>query len=239
MSKGTEQQTPRRVSWRKLGDAIVTVALLVAAATVIAKNLPGGRNGGSGRPELVTIPEAPLTIAGARTRGTPSARVALIEFLDYECPYCRKFDNEILPAIEKEYIATGKVLLVLRHFPLAMHPFAPKAAQAAECAGNFGLFWEMHDGLLRLDGALNDLLVQKVASEVGLEASGFDKCYAQPSIETVDRDIELARQLDVRSTPTFFVGSILPDGTVRVTRAIPGALPIEEFIAALDAALVR
>lgn len=84
--------------------------------------------------------------------GDMNAKVTLIEYSDFQCPFCDKFFRETYPLLKKEYVDTGKVRLVYRHFPLSFHPLAEPAARASECANEQGKFWEMHDGIFKLQG---------------------------------------------------------------------------------------
>lgn len=84
-------------------------------------------------------------------QGSPDAPVAIIEYSDFQCPFCRSFFDTTLPMIRKDYIATGKAQLIYRHFPLSeIHPMSEKSAEASECAAQQGKFWEMHDAIFTL-----------------------------------------------------------------------------------------
>lgn len=95
----------------------------------------------------------PVTIvldANDHVLGDANAPVTMVEYSDFQCPYCRAFYNEAYQEIKKAYVDTGKVKIVYRHYPLDFHPMAPKSAQAAECAGEQGKFWQMHDAIFTL-----------------------------------------------------------------------------------------
>lgn len=79
--------------------------------------------------------------------GDPGAPIAIIEYSDFQCPFCRSFFNDTLPSIKKNFVETGKAKLIYRHFPLNFHPAAQPSAEAAECANDQGKFWEMHDAI--------------------------------------------------------------------------------------------
>jgi protein-disulfide isomerase len=92
--------------------------------------------------------DAVVAIGDAPVKGNPNAKLTLIEFSDYQCPFCRRHAENTLPSLDKEYIATGKVRYVFHDFPLeAIHPQAFKAAEAAHCAGEQQKYWEMHGRL--------------------------------------------------------------------------------------------
>ena len=109
-------------------------------------------------------------------KGDPNAPVTIVEFSDYECPFCEKFYAETLEQLENEYINTGKVKLIYRDFPLGSHPNAQKAAEAAECAGEQGRYYGMHDMLFE-NGASGGVASYKAyAQQLGLDTAAFNNC---------------------------------------------------------------
>jgi len=177
-------------------------------------------------------PSIPIPLTGYAKRGNADAAVALLEYSDFQCPYCRAFALNTLPALQQKYIATGKVLFAFAEFPLEnVHSSALSAASAAECAGEQGKFWEMHDLLFKTQTELADF--EAHAAVLHLHASAFSKCIA--SMPTAIRIAEVAaRRVAVSGTPTFFIGKIQRDGTLKVTKRLTGSLPIGSFIRALD-----
>lgn len=176
-----------------------------------------------------------FTVAGDAYRGNPDASVVVAEFSDFQCPACAKFVQETEPQLKAAYVDPGKVLWVFKHLPLRTHPQAPLAAAAAECAGDQGKFWEMHDQLYQtMDSwAVTDAepaLIQ-VAEAVGLDAQAFTACLdGRPALERVMSD--LFDSFDVgRDTPAFV---IIYNGAGEVLR---GAQPFDEFAKSLDQAL--
>lgn len=136
-------------------------------------------------------------------KGPKNAPVTIIEFTDFECPWCARAQEQ-LKAVEKTY--EGKVKIVTRHFPLQMHAQAMPAAKAAVCAQEQGKFWPMHDLLFKNQQALGDADLQKYAKEIGLNPGKFNKCIASEKADTVIReDMADATRYGVRGTPTFFV----------------------------------
>ncbi|MBP6716071.1 MAG: thioredoxin domain-containing protein, partial [Acidobacteria bacterium] len=95
-------------------------------------------------------PAGPVSLEGADIVGLPTAAVTVVEFSDFQCPFCQKFSVESLPTISKSLIETGKIRLAFRHFPLSIHPGAMAAASVAECASQQGVFWNVHDRLFSL-----------------------------------------------------------------------------------------
>jgi protein-disulfide isomerase len=146
-----------RFSWKSAFDVITSVVMLGAATFLVSSHLSSR---GSSRPEL-EVPAEPVSIAGAANKGSVDARIVMIAFTDFQCPFCGRFAREVLPQLEHDYIATGRVQFVYRHLPLPIHQYALKAAQAAECARRQDQFWPMHDWLFArvwiTDGADNRL----------------------------------------------------------------------------------
>jgi protein-disulfide isomerase len=159
----------------------------------------------------------------------------IVEFSDFECPFCGTFAKTTLPALYSEYVNAGKVQLAFRQFPLTIHQHAQTASQAALCAGEQGQFWAMHDALFakQEDLGLPAILVR--ADRLKLARSAFENCVAGETAERVKGDVALGRSLGVSSTPSFFIGTINSDGRVQAKSAILGAKPITEFRAAIDA----
>lgn len=151
--------------------------------------------------------------SGLHVRGDGKALVTLEEFGDFECPPCAKM-SEALHQLEKEY--HGKLRIIFRHFPLAMHPHAREAAHAAEAAHQQGKFWEMHDLLyqkqVQWKGGDASSLFPVFAGELGLDVERFKKDMASPEIAArVTADSELGKSRSVTSTPTIFINNtVLP-----------------------------
>jgi len=160
-------------------------------------------------------------------RGNASAPVAIIEYSDFECPFC----SRVQPTIEQlldEY--EGQVKLVFRHFPLSFHASAQKAAEASECAGVQGKFWEMHDKMFDNQQSLSVDSLKGYAKDLGLNTSKFNSClddgtYAQK----VKDDMSEGSQLGVSGTPGTFVDGML----------VSGARPYAYFQAVVDLALTK
>lgn len=238
MAESTRGGGDRRVpSLKTILDILATVALTVAAVVVIWTQLRA-ENPTETRPSDVLLPATPLPMDGVALKGSAQAAVGIIEFSDFQCPFCGRFAREVLPEIDREYIQTGKVRFVFRHLPLDRHAAALPAAIAVECAGREGKFWDLHDRLFAADPqTLTVETISTMAQASQISMSAFDACRAGDAPARVNRDLELARQLGVGSTPTFFVGRILPSGELDVVAGIPGALPFAEFRRHIDALL--
>jgi protein-disulfide isomerase len=139
--------------------------------------------------------------------GDPEAPITLVEFTDYQCPFCRRFYINTLSEIKKQYISTGKVRLVLRDLPLGFHANARPAAQAAHCAREQGKFWEMHDALFEGGGKLNRKDFTRYAEKIGVEDFPFQECMeSDRHKEAIDRDIADAGKASINGTPGFVLG---------------------------------
>jgi protein-disulfide isomerase len=157
----------------------------------------------------------------------------LIEFSDFECRYCARFALETWPDLERQYVETGKIRVAFLNAPGPSHAQAEKAAEAAECAGREGKFWEMRAAIFE-QGALAEARLRDVAASLGLEMGAFERCLAGEATAKVRADAAVAREVSLGGTPTFFVGILESDGQVRVIDRISGARPIADFQRALD-----
>jgi protein-disulfide isomerase len=156
--------------------------------------------------------------------------VVLVEFADYECPFCARHAQSTAPTIKKELLDSGEIQHVFFNFPLAMHPRAQKAGEAAECAAQQGHFWEMHERLFEDPRALEVTDLSQRAEDIGLNRETFMACLESgATAEMVREDLEEGRRLGVNSTPAFFVGTIRPDGSIDLVKRINGAVPFEQF----------
>jgi protein-disulfide isomerase len=175
--------------------------------------------------------------SSAESKGNERARVAIIEFTDFQCSYCLGFVTETLPKIDKDYVSSGKVKYFFRNLPLtAGHPNAFRAAEAAYCASEQGKFWEAHDRFFANQNALNPNDWLPHARALGLNVFKFDDCLKSGKFdEAIKKDIEEAQSLGIEGTPAFLVGLISPNGqSVNVRKVILGAEPYDSFKQTLD-----
>jgi len=181
-----------------------------------------------------------ISVANAPSKGASSAKVTLVEFTDYQCPYCSRHYRQTWPQIEAEYVNTGKVKLVLRDMPLEqIHPQALKAAEAARCAAEQGKYWEMHDRLFANQNALSRKDLSTHAQAIALDVGKFDKCVdSSVGKDKVRQDATDSARAGARGTPTFYLGLTAPDSTeIRAVRLIRGAVPYATFKEAIDGLL--
>jgi protein-disulfide isomerase len=181
-----------------------------------------------------------LGIKGNPFKGREDAKLTLVEFSDYECPFCRRYFEETWPKIQQEFITTGKIKYVLRDFPIeSMHQNAFKAAEAASCAGKQGKYWEMHDRLFQNQNQLGAEELPKHAEAIGLTVASFQECLNSGSQAGIIRkNMEEGMRAGVQGTPTFFLGVQDSEGkNIKVIRAVVGAQPFASFKEAIDSVL--
>lgn len=169
----------------------------------------------------------PVADEGFPSKGPESAPVTIVEFSDFECPYCSRV-NPTLDQVIDRY--GDKVRLVFRQFPLSrIHPNAQKAAEASLCAGEQGMFWELHDSMFRDQRNLGLASIKEKAAAVGLDTDSFNKCLDSDQFaERVAMDLEEGGNLGVTGTPAIFING----------RFLSGAQPFEEFSKVIDDELV-
>ena len=167
------------------------------------------------------------TSAADPVRGNTSAPVTIVEFSDYQCPFCARV-NPTLAKVRETY--GDRVKIVFKDYPLPNHPQAPKAAEAAHCAAEQKKYWEMHDAMFANQRALEVPALKQTARAVGLEGAAFDQCLDSGKYAaTVRSGSELGERMGVNSTPTLYING----------RPLIGAMPFENFKAIIDEELAR
>jgi protein-disulfide isomerase len=195
---------------------------------------------GAAPPNNVPAENVVLGVNGNQFKGHDDAKLVVVEFSDYECPFCGRYFNETWPMIQKEFISAGKIKYVVRDFPLqSVHPNAVKAAEAAGCAAKQGKYWEMHDRLFQYQNQLGAEELPKHAEAIGLDKTSFEQCLSSGTqVAAVRNTLEEGIKAGVQGTPTFFLGVQNGDGqSVKVIQAIVGAQPYITFKEKIDAAL--
>jgi len=164
-------------------------------------------------------------------KGSEKAPVIIVEFTDYQCPFCKRYATETLPQIVKDYVDTGKVRYVLRDFPLGSHTGAGPAANAAECLreqGGDDMYFQFHDVLFENQADLSVEKLKEYASDFDIDSAQFADCVDNNKFaEEIGKDFSDGNSYGVRGTPAFFVNGEL----------LAGAQPYENFKAAIDKAL--
>ena len=169
------------------------------------------------------------------TLGSDKAKVTMVEFTDFQCPFCKRSFEGTWPQIKKDYVDTGKVKVVVRDLPLSFHPNAKPGALAARCAGDQGKYWEMHDKLFTSQEEWTPLAdatakIKEYAKGLGLNAASFNTCIDDKKYDSqIDAEVTLANKVGATGTPTFFVNG----------KQIVGAQPIGAFTSAIDAELAK
>ena len=177
---------------------------------------------------------------GSPIKGNESARFALIEYSDYECPFCSRYVRDTLPLIERDYIKTGKIKYVFRDFPIeSLHRNALLASEAAACAREQGKYWEMHDRLFSNPNALTAKDITTHAQFIGINPTDFQQCLDSSKYrEVIRKAVSEAAGLGINGTPTFFVAVSVPNSSkVKVIRALKGAPAYANFKEVLDTIL--
>ena len=215
-----------------IGDSLERTTAQLEAATDAISDL-----------ELAAAPTAPspprrpqrpdperdyeVELGEAPTKGPENAPVTIIEFSDFQCPFCRRV-SPTLAQIEAEY--GERVRVAFKHMPLSMHAQAPQAHAASEAAHRQGKFWEMHDKIFENQRDLSVATLERHARSIGLDMERYAKDVADPEIKKkIDADMRQASRLNVTGTPSFFING----------RFLSGAQPFDRFKVAIDAALEK
>jgi protein-disulfide isomerase len=204
------------------------------AQDALANNQDSGAGAQAAEPTAAPIDTSDITTRPSNTEGDASATVTLIEYSDFQCPFCKRFQDSIMTRIITDYVKTGKVKLSYKNYAF-LGDESRWAAQAAECAADQGKFWEMHDLLFNRQqsensGAFSKENLINLAKEIKVDSAKFTECLNQDkTLERVQADISEGNRIGVRGTPSFLLNGKL----------IVGAQPYETFKAAIDATLKK
>ena len=191
---------------------------------------------------IVPMTNVVLNLSRAPIRGAVSAKVAMVEVSDFECPFCGRYARDTAPAIKKQYVDTNRIAYAFIHMPIATHAFAFKASEAAACAGDQGRFWEMHDLLFARQGtALAPAYLPGKGDTLGLEKAAYTSCLTTSKHAAyIKADVAQLQQYPRTGTPTFYIGSLDPATKMfRSAVRIVGAKSFAIFQQALDEQLTR
>lgn len=187
---------------------------------------------------LAPDPDRPgFTLAGDPYKGSEDAPLTVVEFSDFQCPACARHVINVQPALDEQFVETGKVRWVFKNLPLRMHPFAPAAAAAAECAGDAGVFWEFHDRLFETQEqwaveAVDDEILT-IAEEFDFDLESFERCFmGRSGLERVLPDLYDAAGV-ASATPTYV---IIAEGSGTI---VSGAQQVSTFTEIIDAFIGR
>lgn len=231
-----------------VSSLMLSMAVWTAGNTIgsglskVQLNLAAGSGSGGAAPQLQpTAAPTPqvdyrdLVKSFAGSEGSDSAAVTVVEFSDYQCPFCRRAFEDAVKGIREDYVKTGKVKLYYKDFPLSFHPDAPKAANAARCAGEQGKYFDMHDKIYAGQGpaelgtvAINASVYFTYAKELKLNEAQFKTCVDSDKYAAqVQTDLNQGIAAGVSGTPTFFVNN----------QQIVGAQPYAVIKQAIEAEL--
>lgn len=225
----------------KEGVEVLSGVLMIAVACAVLWRMaqPATRATASASsrpaPAAAPLPAEPLALDGAVLRGQPTAKVAIIGFSDFQCPYCARFATETFPQLDRDFLSTGKAVFAFRHMPLeSIHPQAAKAAEAAECAKEQGRFWEMHDLLFQNPRTIDQAQIRRHAQSIPVALPAFDECMGGRLELKVRSDMVRAKAVGITGTPTFLIGRAQPDGTFKIAERLVGAQPLSAFSSAIE-----
>jgi protein-disulfide isomerase len=234
------------VRFRFVIDLVMTVAVVCASVVVTWTALSIRSNSRRTQPESASVAQAAVAMDAitmvtrtASRNGQP--RLAIVEFSDFECPFCGQYARETWQDVNRELIQSGQITYVFRHFPLTtIHARALAASEAAECAGEQGHFWEMHRQLFSHQDALNRTDLIRYAAEVGLNLSRFHSCLADDAVKRrIREDQSEGRRLGVTSTPTLLFGEIQSNGSIKLSRKLTSAQPFDLLKRSLESVNAR
>lgn len=169
--------------------------------------------------------------------GDRKAKVGIVEFTDYQCPFCKRHHEQTFSRIKETYIDTGKVQYIIRDFPLAFHQHANGAAIAANCAGNQGAYWEMSHQLFINQARLGTDLYGELGENLNLDMQKYEACRLDDEqSKEVNSDHADGKILGIRGTPNFFIGLIKGEQLVKA-KQLTGAQPYSVFAKEIDSLL--
>ncbi|HLD19560.1 MAG TPA: DsbA family protein [Candidatus Nanoarchaeia archaeon] len=217
---------------------VVAVSLNFMTYQTLSKALSGGSlggspSGGNQAPIVVPPPSQPaapsgpvqVDLSGTYSRGPANAKVTIVEYSDFQCPFCSR-SYPTMKAVLQKY--GNDVRLVYKHFPLSFHPEATPAAEASECAGEQNKFWEFHDKVFENQDSMSVANYKKWAGELGLKQAQFDQCADSRKYKSkVEQQTQQGQADGVSGTPTFYING----------QQIVGAQPQSVFEQAIDAVL--
>ena len=223
----------KAAAWLALGLGIGsggTVLLQQWAATATA--VPHARAEQKPPPPAALTTE--LLLQGEPALGSSHAPLTIVEFSDFECPYCRRFNEQVLPSLKREYIDKGLVRFIHKDLPLPFHRQAKPAAAAARCAGEQNRYWDLYGALFNQQTCLECKGVVGIAEELRLDTSALQACMQREATETlIKANLSEAKLHNIRATPTFVIGPSREDGKHR-GEIIEGAVPWPQFKALID-----
>ena len=184
-------------------------------------------------PEQKTFVKAPFTVSGDPALGVSSAPVTIVEFSDFECPYCKMFHDEILPKLRSEYIDRGLVRFVHKDLPLPFHANAAAASELARCSALDGNYWKSYKALFKSQDCMSCKGADGILADGKLKSPAVQHCLNEKQQQkAVASNLALAKSLSINATPTFVIG--LTSGSQHKGEVISGVIPWDAFKARID-----
>ena len=208
----------------KVIAAAQNTAIAEAKATILAQRTAIANAKATAMSTYANIKRYDIPTKGFYGIGPEDSPIVIVEFSDYQCPFCKRFHDQVYQPLMDAY--PGKIRFVYRNLPLtAIHPQAMNAAEASMCAGEQDAFWSYHDKLFEIGDALSKELYSTLASDLDLNVIRFETCMNEHKYQdSIQSDINFAADLGIQSTPTFFINGI----------AIVGAQPLTSFKQIID-----
>ncbi len=180
---------------------------------------------------------ASFDIGEGKRFGKADAEYAIVEFTDYECPFCARHNQKTLGKIKKKYVDSGKLQYLVRDFPLGFHRKAKSAAIAANCAEDQDAYKKMHDQLFESQSKLSGKLFEQIAANLELDMVMFKECLTDPKQEArINDEIALGERIGISGTPAFLIGR-LKNGQLTDIKALSGAQPFSSFTRIIDSVI--
>ena len=223
----------RRWPWPWIAAGATLGCALTLGMQFTAKQLSGANISAQAQQKPTT---ATIGIKGDPVMGSPSAPVTIVEFSDFECPYCKRFHEETLPKLKQHYIDKGLVRFIHKDLPLPFHQNAHLAATAARCAQEDGKYWEAYQALYNQQNCLTCQGPLAITATTGIKRAKLERCSQDERMkQAVNINTSEAELNGIRATPTFVIGR--SNQSMHSGKIIEGAIPWEEFKAIVDRTL--
>lgn len=221
-------------------------SLLVVAGVVLGSGLTLGtqvmlerqQRQAQQPPEAPKVSTIPLGLRGEPSLGSARAPITIVEFSDFECPYCKRFHDDVLPSLKKDYIDKGLVRFVHKDLPLPFHTSAREAAEAARCSSDDSQYWKTYGALFANQDCFACKGVITIAKGAGISSATLETCKkSKAASKAVNSNLSEAELLGIRATPSFVIGPT--QGDRHTGQLVEGAMPWAEFKALIDEALSK
>lgn len=227
--------------WRQVFDVTATLCLLACGVGIwwqVSRHQLSPQLASEAASPSIAVPKEIVRVGHSPVAGTRAAQVAIIEFSEFQCPFCKRFVRDIRGPLFREFVDTGKVLFIFRHLPLDIHKHAVPAAIAAACAHQQGRFWGAHDIIFNGSAQSAAVDVRAQADSLGLNVPAFDNCLtASEPLTTIQADKGEAAKLGIAGTPAFLLGTLTNGEEIQVRVTIAGSKSYHEFRTAIEGLL--